>query len=201
MHCRAEIRALADAREYRPAMSSEGPSEDRDTGDAQVAMRTGIRDQRLVVSGWFASHADTGTRGPHVHLSTSDRQNPVLKTSQVPELVDALNLVGERIERLWSTDGADYPFGEPDDNDPAVIRQRRIDHLVLLDKLRAHFSAIAEILLRSQDMHDASTAIAPLLGIDETEVTYRLNSINLFAMTRRPSEARAEELADLRQQS
>lgn len=71
---------------------------------------------------------------------------------------------------------------------------------MLLQNLRTHFSEIAEILLRSQDMHDASTAIAPLLGIDEMEVTYRLNSINLFAMTRAPSEAIAKELADLRQQ-
>jgi len=181
-------------------MSSEAPGEDHETGDAQVAMRTGIRDQWLVVSGWVASHADTGTPGPHVHLSTDDRQNPVLKTSQIPELVDALNLVGERIERLWATDGADYRVGKPDDNDPAVIRQRRIDHLSLLDNVQAHLSEIVEILLRSQDMHDASTAIAPLLGIDEMEVTYRLNGINLFAMTRRPSEARAKELADLRQQ-
>ena len=31
-------------------------------------------------------------------------------------------------------------------------------------------------------------------------MTYRLNSINLFAMTRAPSEARTKELADLRQQ-
>lgn len=81
-----------------------------------------------------------------------------------------------------------------------MIRQRRIDHLVLLQNLRTHFSEIAEILLRSQDMHDASTAIAPLLGIDEMEVTHRLNSINLFAMTRTPSEAIAKELAALRQE-
>ena len=47
-------------------------------------------------------------------------------------------------------------------------------------------------------MHDASAAIAPLLGIDEMEVTARLNSINLFAMTRTPSEATNKELADLR---
>ncbi len=181
-------------------MSNEGAGEDLDTGDAETAVRTGIRDQRMVVSGWFASHADTGTPGPHVHLSTNDRQDPVLKTSQIPELIGALNLVGERIERLWETDGADYPFGEPDDNDPAVIRRRRIDHLVLLDNLRTHFTEIADILLRSRDMHDASAAIAPLLGIDESEVTYRLNNINLFAMTRTPSEARTKQLTDLRQE-
>jgi hypothetical protein len=134
-----------------------------------------------------------------VHLSTNDRQNPVLRTSQIPELVDALHTVGGRIDRMWKQDGETwFTGGEPDDNDPAVIRQRRINHLVLLDNLRTHFAEIAEILLRSQDMHDASTAIAPLLGIDETEVTHRLNSINLFAMTRTPSEARTKELADLR---
>ena len=49
-------------------------------------------------------------------------------------------------------------------------------------------------------MYNASTAIAPLLGIDETEVTGRLNSINLFAMTHTPSEAIAKELAHLRQE-
>jgi hypothetical protein len=43
-------------------------------------------------------------------------------------------------------------------------------------------------------------AIAPLLGIDEFEVSYRLDNINLFAMTGRPSEARAKELADLRRE-
>ena len=187
------------ARHTVHGMSNEEPGEDRDTGDAQVALWTGIRDQRMVVSGWFASHADSGTRGPHVHLSTNDRATPVLRTSQIPDLVDALHVVGERIDRLWETDGADYPFGDaPDDNDPAVIRQRRIDQLVLLQNLREHFSEIAEILLRSQDMHDASAAIAPLLGLDELEVTHRLNNINLFAMTRTPSEAGARKLADLR---
>ena len=182
-------------------MSNEGPAEDRDSGDAEMAMRTGICDQWLVVSGWFASHADTGTRGPHVRLMANGVNGAVLKTSQIPELIDCLNLVGERIDRLWESEGADYPFPEaPDDNDPDVMRQRRIDHLVLLDNLRAHFPEIAEILLRTQDMHDASAAIAPLLGIDEMEVTYRLNSINLVAMTRTPSETRTKELADLRQQ-
>lgn len=164
-------------------------------------MQTGIDGQVLNIDGWFASHADSGTPGPHVRLVANGINGAVLKTSQIPELIECLNLVAERIDRLWEQEGDEYPFGDaPDDNDPAVIRQRRIDHLVLLQNLRTHFSEIAEILLRSQDMHDASTAIAPLLGIDEMEVTYRLNSINLFAMTRSPSEAIAKELADLRQE-
>jgi hypothetical protein len=118
-------------------MSDEGTgAQQQPTGeDAQVAMDTGIRDQRLIVSGWFASHADSGTRGPHVHLGTGDGRDPVLRTSQIPELVDALNLVGGRIDRMWETDGAEYPFPDaPDDNDPAVIRRRRIDHLTFFDR-------------------------------------------------------------------
>src|SRR3954451_4643505 len=148
-------------------MSEEAPTThpEHQGDDAQAAIDTGIRGQRMAVSGWFASHADSGTQGPHVHLSTNDRRDAVLKTSQIPELVDALNAVGGRIDRLWETDGADYPFSDVDDNDPAVIRQRRIEQLVLLDNLRDHFTEIAEILLRSDDLHDASTAIAPLLGI------------------------------------
>lgn len=71
-------------------------------------MRTGIRDQRLVVSGWGASHADTGTPGPHVNLSTNDGQTPVLKTSQIAELVDALHTVGGLIDRMWEKDGANW---------------------------------------------------------------------------------------------
>lgn len=161
-------------------------------------MATGVSGQILAIDGWLASHADTGTRGPHVRLVANGINGAVLKTSQIPELIECLNLVAERIDRLWEREGDRYPFGDaPDDNDPAVIRQRRIEHLVLLENLRTHFSEIADILVRSDDVHGASAAIAPLLGIDEFEVSYRLNSINLFAMTRRPSEARAKELADL----
>lgn len=187
-------------------MRSYGVAEANEHQDATASMETGIDGQILNINGWFASHADTGRPGPHIHLSTggsSNMRGAVLKTSQVPELIDCLNLVAERIDEQWDRQGDDFmrTFGDaPDDNDPAVIRQRRINHLVLLDNLQAHFLEIAEILLRSDDLHEASTAIAPLLGIDEAEVSYRLNSINLFAMTRTASEARTEELEHLRQQ-
>lgn len=69
------------SRYRRPVVYGEGVGEDRDTVDPEVAMQTGIRDQWLVVSGWFASHADSGTRGSHVHLSTNDTRKPVHKTS------------------------------------------------------------------------------------------------------------------------
>jgi hypothetical protein len=178
-----------------------GIDEANEHEDATASMQTGVHGQTLDIDGWFASHADTGTPGPHVRLVANGINGAVLKTSQIPELIECLNLVAERIDRLWEREGDEYPFSDaPDDNDPAVIRQGRIDHLVLLQHLRTNFTEIAEILLRSRDMHDASTAIAPLLGIDEMDVTHRLNSINLFAMTRTPSEATTKELADLRQQ-
>lgn len=181
-------------------MGTSGIEEANEHEGAAASMETGVYGKYLNIDGWFASHADSGTRGPHVRLLGDGINGAVLKTSQIPELIECLNLVAERIDRLWDREGDEYPFRDaPDDNDPAVIRERRIDHLVLLQNLRMHFSEIAEILLRSESMHDASTAIAPLLGIDEFEVTYRLDNINLFAMTHIPSEAIAKELAALRQ--
>ena len=184
-------------------MRNYGIEEAKDHEDATAIMTTGVKGQVVRINGWFASHADSGTPGPHVRLVAKGNNGAVLKTSQVPEFIECVSLVAERIDRQWERDGEEYlrNFGDaPDDNDPAVQRDRRIAHLVLLQNLRTHFSQIAEILLQAQDMHDASSAIAPLLGIEEMEVTYRLNGINLFAMTRTPSEATAKELADLRQQ-
>ncbi len=135
-------------------MDSEGSADEQgpEDEDAQAVVGTGIRDQHLVVSGWFASHADTGTPGAHVHLSTNDRRDPVLRTNQIPDLVDALHAVGGRIDRMWEREGATWFTGdEPDDNDPDVIRQRRIDALVLQQNLRTHFTEISAILLASED--------------------------------------------------
>jgi hypothetical protein len=110
-------------------------------------------------------------------------------------------VVGGHIDRMWDDKGDTWFTGdEPDDNDPAVVRQSRIDHLVFLNNLQANFSQVVEILLQSEDMHEATTAVAPLLGMDEVEALGRLNSINLFAMTRVPTEARRKELKGLRGQ-
>jgi len=59
----------------------------------------------------------------------------VLKFSQIPELVDCLNLVATRIDQQWERDGEEYFGDAPDDNDPEVIRQRRIDQPVLNEKI------------------------------------------------------------------
>jgi hypothetical protein len=181
-------------------MSDQGEANNDD--DLERALPTGIRDQLLVVVGWGASHADTGTPGPHVHLATNDGRDPVLKTSQIPDLVDALHAVGRRIDRAWAEDGETWFTGdEPDDNDPAVIRQKEIDRLEFFDRLQAHFPEVAAILLRSENRLDASAAIAPLLGVDEVEVETRLDRMPLFSLTQIGRAARAARLAELRGQS
>jgi hypothetical protein len=175
-----------------------------DDEDAQRVMDTGVRDQRLVISGWFASHADSGTRGPHVRLSSPDANGAVVRTDQVPELVDNLQAVRDQVDRQWAEQGEAFLAEQHDwvdANDVEVIRQRRVEHLEFLDRLREHFSEVADMLLRAEDIHAASTLIAPLLGVDEVEVEVRLNSISLFSLTRVPSTARAEMLRELRRQS
>src|SRR5690242_3362797 len=74
---------------YGRTMTSEANrAEEPDDADVQVTLATGRRGQRLVLSGWISSHADTGTPGPHVHLGTNDGDDAVLKTSQIPSLID-----------------------------------------------------------------------------------------------------------------
>lgn len=182
--------------------NGDADTEDRDTGNAEVGLRTGIRDQWLVVSGWGASHADTGTPGPHVHLSTSDGKDPVLRTSQVPELVDALDVVGERIDRMWEEDGATWFTGdEPNDNDPVVIRQRRVKDLEFHDRVAANLPAVLAVITQAESSTEAMEALAPLLGVDDVEVLARLSRFSWMSLTRGAQAARTEKLAELRQQA
>jgi hypothetical protein len=167
------------------------------TEDEQLAtatLETGIRDQRLVVEGWIASHADSGTPGPHVHLRTDFKRDAVLRTDQVPGFVAALTRVADRIDQQWADGAGDgYPFG-PDRNDPAVIRQERIADLQFVDGLHAHFRDVATMLL---EVDDASVPIAEALGMDALEVSHRLGQVPLRAFTRGATEARARELRTL----
>ena len=165
-----------------------------DDGSATASVRTGRRGQWLNADGWIASHADSGTPGPHVRVNTNDRQDAVLKTSQVPGFVAALTRVAERIDQQWAEGAGDgYPFG-PDHDDPAVIRQERIKDLQFIDGLHARFPDIAEMLLQAED---SSVPIAEALGMDAHEVSYRLGQVSLRAFTRGATEARNRELRAL----
>ncbi len=182
-------------------MRADGDEETTDHGDAHASLETGIRDQWLNIGGWFASHADTGTPGPHVHLGTNDGRDPVLKTNQIPELVAALTRVAERIDRLWETDGAEYPFGdEPDDNDPAVIKRRRIADLELHDRVAANVSEVLALITQAENSDDAMGPVGALLGVDDIQALARLSRFSLFTLTRGAQAARTRTLAELRQQ-
>jgi hypothetical protein len=183
-------------------MGTSGIEEANEHEDATASMETGVYGQVLNIDGWFASHADAGRPGPHVRLVANGVNGAVLKTSQIPELIDCLNLVAERIERLWDREGADYPFGDdPDPNDPAVIRRRRIDELVLNEKIASRIKEILELLLQAEDIHEATDSITALLGLDDDmAVQVRLLNFSVFGLTRASRAAQAKQLKELRQQ-
>lgn len=178
-----------------PPMASEDPED-----DAEAVLDTGIRGQRLLINGWFASHADSGAPGPHVRLHASGDMDAVLKTSQIPDLVDALHTVGGRIDRMWEKDGANWFTGdEPDDNDPAIQRQRRIKDLELHSLIADHWAEIATVLVDADNTTEAIERIGSLLGVDPVAVLVRLSRFSLFTLTRGAREARAGTLEKLRE--
>ena len=185
-------------------MGTSGIEEAREHEDATASMLTGVQDQILEINGWFASHADTGRPGPHVRLVARGSTDAVLKTSQIPELIDCLNLVAERIDRQWERDGAEYVrtyFGDaPDDNDPAVIRQRRIEQLELNELVAAHITEVVEIIAGAADIHEATDAVAALLGVEPMAIQMHLDSYSLFGLSRGSRAAQARKLQELRDQ-
>lgn len=187
-------------------MGTRGAAEANEHEDATASMETGITGQVLTINGWFASHADTGRPGPHVQLGVggSTMRNAVLRTSQVPELIDCLNLVAQRIDEQWEREGDDFlrTFGdEPDPNDPAVIRQRRIDRIVLDQKIAEHITEIIDLAAQAGDIHEATESIAALLGVDEMAIQMRLLSFSPFALTRDARAAQAQQLRELRDEA
>jgi hypothetical protein len=181
------------------------PDHDEDT-HAEVALDTGIRGQRLLIHGWFASHADSGTAGAHVRLGASGEMDAVLRTDQVPALIDGLNTVAERIDRQWARDGQsflrDTNFAEaPDPNDPVVQQERRVEDLELHSLIADHWTEIAPILFEAENTDDAVARIASLLDVDEIQVLVRLSRFSLFSLTRGARERRTQTLETLRGQS
>lgn len=172
--------------------------------DAAATMLTGIHQQRLILRGWFASHADTGRPGPHVHLVAggSTMQGAVLRTDQVPDLVEALAMVAERIDRQWERDGEKFlrtfPTDEPDPNDPAVITRRRIERLELDLLVAEHITEVVGLVLGAADIHEATDSVAALLGVDPIAVEGHLRGFSLLGLSRDSRAAKAEALRGLR---
>jgi hypothetical protein len=173
---------------------------DRDDGDAVVAVETGRRGQRLICEGWFASHADSGTPGPHLHLRTSDAEPPVLRTDQLPTLISALTTVAERIDRLWATDGDQYAaevvLRSPDPQDPGVIMQHRRSRLRFTQAVFDHLPEVMRLLTDASSTDETLVNIAALLGVDEVDVMVGLARFDLLTLTRPATERRLQVLAE-----
>lgn len=177
-------------------------AEEPEGEDAQVALATGRHGQQLIVSGWIASHADTGTPGPHVHLSANDGDDAVLKTSQIPGLIDGLGLVSRRIDAIWAADGEELlrtQFADaPDDNAPAVIRQKRIEDLEFADRVAANLDEIIAILVAAEGRDEAMDRLGELLGVSPEQAYVRLSGFSLFRLTPAAQAHRTEKLKQLR---
>lgn len=168
--------------------------------DAFVAVETGRRGQRLICEGWFASHADGGTPGPHLHLRTSDREALVLRTDQVPNLVSALETVGDRIERKWAVDGDEYAaevvLRHPDPQDPRVVAQQRQKRSRFTQSVFDNLTDVMRLLTEADSTDEALVSIAALLGVDEVEVLAGLAQFDLLALTRPATERRLTVLSE-----
>ncbi len=177
---------------------------DDDDEDAHATVATGIRNQCLCVDGWFASHADSGTPGPHIRLRTTDGRDAVLAVDQVPTLIEALTAVARRIERLWDRDGARYTEDvlrhSPDPNDPEVQRKGEIRRLELVDAVAANARDIVELVRRADSTDEALASVASLLEIDEVDVLITLARFDLLSLTQPAAARRTERLARLRDQ-
>lgn len=171
-----------------------------DEDGASKDVETGRRGQRLIVEGWFASHADSGTPGPHIHLRTSDRQDPVLRTNQVPSLIAALKTVGESIDAMWAAHGdqyaADVVVRSPDPQDPEVVQQRLLERLAFTQAVLDHLPHVLRLLTEASSTDEALVNIAALLEVDETDVMVGLARFDLLAFTRPATERRLGQLRE-----
>lgn len=168
--------------------------------DAVIAVDTGRRGQRLICEGWFASHADAGTPGPHLHLRTSDGETPVIRTDQLPTLVAALTTVAGRIDRLWATDGDQYAaevvLRAPDPQDPRVIERRHRDRLKFTQAVLDNLPEVTRLLTEASSTDEALIDIAALLDVDEVDVMVGLARFDLLTLTRPATERRLQMLTE-----
>ena len=79
--------------------------------------------------------------------------------------------------------------------------RRRVEELEFRSKVQTHFPEVARILVEADDIHDASAKLATLLDVDAFEIEWRLGTVPLFSLTRRPTARRAELIRELRETS
>ena len=166
---------------------------------AAAAMQTGRRGQRLICEAWFASHADSGTPGPHLRLRTSDGEDAVLRTDQVPDLITMLERVAEHTDRAYAAEGDQYAaevvLKSPDPQDPEVVRQRRLRRLRFTQLVFDHLPEVTRMLAGASSTDEALATIAGLLDVDEVDVMIGLARLDLLQMTRPATKRRLRMLA------
>lgn len=174
--------------------------DDSDQTDAVAIIETGRQGQKLICEGWFASHADSGTPGPHVHIRTSDGATPVLRTDQLPALTTALTQVAERIEAMWTASGDQYTsdvvLRAPDPQDPAVVEQQRLGRLRFTQRVADNLPEVVRLLTEATSTDEAFINIAAMLGADEGEVMVGLAQFDLLTLTRPATQRRLQTLGE-----
>ena len=170
--------------------------------DATATMATALWGQVLNLDGWLANHADKGTFGPHVRIGAygGSGRDAVVATSQVPERVACLTLLAGRVDPSWALAGEEKAPADaaPDPDDPAVERRRRLEQLELEELVAARIGEVVGALLAAEDRHDAVSALAVLLGVDEEALDARLHRVSLLGLTRGARAGRAARLEELR---
>lgn len=184
---------------YRPIMSpTDAGHGDGHDEDARVSVDTGRRGQRLICEGWFASHADSGAPGPHVHLRTSDTEDAVIRTDQLPSVVAALTTVAARIDHQWASKGDDYAaeviLRAPDPQDPDVAEERRRRGLRFTQAVQDNLPDVTRLIMEATTTDEALVNVASLLDLDEGAVMAGLARFDLLALTRPATERRLETL-------
>ena len=166
---------------------------------AQGSMPSARRGRSIVVDGWFASHADAGTPGPHLRLRASDFEELVVRTDQVPLLCALLQAVAEKIDAQWAVDGEEYAETvvrqSPDPQDPEVERASALDRLRFAAAVGEQAEEVLALVRAADSTDEAVDAVAALLDTDPVQVLVRLARFNLLGLTRPAVQRRTELLA------
>jgi hypothetical protein len=162
--------------------------------DLDAAMPSARRNQSVVVSGWFATHADAGTPGPHLRLSASDLEDLVVRTDQVPQLCALLQAMAQRVDERWAVDGERYADEvvrrAPDPQDPEVQRAAALDRLRFTAAVGDRLDEVVALIRAAESTDEAIEAVAALLDADPVHVLGRLTRFNLLGLTRPATERR-----------
>jgi hypothetical protein len=130
----------------------------------------------------------------HVHLRTSDQETAVVRSDQVPQLIDSLTKVAQHIENQWATHGDDYAadvvLRAPDPQDHIVAERQRQKRLRFMQAVRDNLVEVMQLLTDASSTDEALISIARLLKVDEGEVMIGLARFDLLALTQPATQRR-----------